>query len=26
MSCMRVRPSRVHCVTVSGLEPIGSSP
>jgi hypothetical protein len=26
MSCMRARPSRVHCVTVSGLEPIGSSP
>src|SRR4029077_4909660 len=25
-SCIRLRPSRVHCVTVSGLEPIGSSP
>src|SRR5437016_677786 len=26
MSCMRFKPSRVHCVTVAGFEPIGSRP
>ncbi len=26
ISRMRARPSRVHCVTISGFEPIGSRP